>query len=43
MIQPADHETAYYRQQSTATPAVTQQPESLLNSEDVCGEWAVGV
>ena len=34
---PADHETAYYRQQSTATPAVTQQPKSLLNSEDVRG------
>ena len=29
---PADHETAYYRQQSTATPAVTQQPESLQNT-----------
>ncbi len=28
---PADHETAYYRQTVTATPAVTQQPESLLN------------
>ncbi len=29
---PADHETAYYRQPVTATPAVTQQPESLPNS-----------
>ena len=28
---PAQHETDYYRQQSTATPAVTQQPESLPN------------
>ncbi len=28
---PAEHETAYYRQTVTATPAVTQQPESLLN------------
>ena len=37
---PAEHETAYYRQTVTATPAVTQQPKSLLNSEDVCGEWA---
>ena len=27
----------------TATPAVTQRPESLRNSEDVCGEWAVDV
>ena len=26
---PAEHETAYYRQTVTATPAVTQQPESL--------------
>ncbi len=40
---PAEHQTAYYRQTVTATPAVTQQPESLLNSEDVCGEWAVDV
>ena len=29
---PAEHETAYYRQHSTATPAVTQQPESLQNT-----------
>ena len=28
---PAEHETAYYRQTVTATPAVTQQPESLRN------------
>ena len=28
---PADHETAYYRQTVTATPAVTQQPEPLPN------------
>ena len=27
----ADHETAHYRQTVTATPAVTQQPESLRN------------
>ena len=26
---PADHETVYYRQTDTATPAVIQQPESL--------------
>lgn len=31
-ITPVEHETAYYRQQSTATPAVTQQPESLQNT-----------
>ncbi len=29
---PADHETAYYRQTVTATPAVTQQPEPLQDS-----------
>ncbi len=29
---PAEHETTYYRQHSTATPAVTQQPESLQNT-----------
>lgn len=29
---PAAHETAYYRQPVTATPAVTQQPESLQNT-----------
>ena len=29
---PADHETAYYRQPSTATPAVTQQPVLRLTS-----------
>ena len=28
---PAEHETAYYRQTVTATPAVTQQPEPLRN------------
>ena len=29
---PAEHETAYYRQTVTATPAVTQQPEPLRNT-----------
>lgn len=29
---PAEHETAYYRQQSTATPTVTQQPQPPQNT-----------
>ncbi len=40
---PIEHENAYYSQTGKADQAATHKKQSLSNSEDVCGERAVGV